>query len=157
MIMNRTKGLCWKTSRIMLPSFTLRAGAVYFSSQKPKHIISSMPSVPPIRKIMIYRRSRGSVSSSRAAISPNTRLKKATIISRTESQRPRIRAGARSENQGNQQTLITALQQEEIPSRKISDHSGSQAGLAGTITGISPKISHSIRENNPMVIIYFFR
>ncbi len=65
--------------------------------------------------------------------------------------------GARSDSQGSQHTLITAPQLEEIPSRKISVHSRSPAGLAGTIRGISPKKSHSTRENIPRVSMYFFR
>ena len=60
----------------------------------------------------------------------------AATVSRMENHRPRIRMGARSENQGNQHTLMAAEQQEETPSRKISVHSGSQEGSEGTTSGI---------------------
>ena len=53
--------------------------------------------------------------------------------------------------------LITAPQQELIPSRKISVHSRSPAGDAGTIRGIRPKSSQSARLNMPSVSMYFFR
>ena len=106
---------------------------------------------------MIYRVSTGSVSSSQATTRPKARLTPAITMSRKENQRPRIFIGARSESQGSQQTLITAPQQELIPSRKIRVHSCSPAGEAGMIRGIRPKSSQSARLNMPSVSIYFLR
>ena len=53
--------------------------------------------------------------------------------------------------------MMTDEQQEEIPRMKIIVQRGSQAGFAGTISGISPNSIHSAREKSPRVSMYFFR
>ena len=74
-----------------------------------------------------------------------------------ESHRPRMRRGAISENQGNQQTLMAPAMQEEMPSRKISIHRPRPEDSTGKISGIRPNTSQIARETIPNVSRYFLR
>ena len=111
------------------------------SSANANATISGIPAIPPIMNIITYRVSTGSVSNTKATTRPISILAAARKDSRMDNQRPRIDRGVRSESHGNQDTAITELKMEEIPSRKIMDQSCTIAEAMGMIYGISPKKS----------------